>query len=114
MKNPNDFMNQKQAIIEAINYMGSVQNLAKALNVTPSLVYSWIKACENSSVVGLIVPQRAIEVENLTNKAVTRYALRPDIFLEEEMSPIEKLSMSISMAKEALRSFESEYEKGSK
>jgi DNA-binding transcriptional regulator YdaS (Cro superfamily) len=48
--------------------------LAETLGVTQGAVSQWLVGTQE------ITPQRAVEIEKATNKSVTRYDLRPDIF----------------------------------
>lgn len=63
----------EKAVTKAANVVGGQAELAKRLNISPQAVNKWIKR-------GLVPPERVLEVERLTNGAVTRYELRPDVF----------------------------------
>lgn len=102
MKNPLNFSNQKKSLISAINAAGCRRALADSLGVTTQIIYLWLKAYDNCDHKSMIPPKRAIQVEKATNHAVTRSQLRPDIFGEKEISPLEKLSEALSMANEAI------------
>ncbi len=60
----------------AIGQIGSARKLACCLGVTAMAVSQWRSRG--------VPPARAKEIEQLTQKQVTRYQLRPDIFSEEE------------------------------
>ena len=55
-----------------IQYFGNKANIAKTFKITPQAVNSWF-------VRGIPV-KRAIEIEHITNGAIKREDLRPDIF----------------------------------
>lgn len=59
----------------AIEYIGSARKLACRLGVTSMAVSQWRHRG--------VPPARAKQIELLTQKQVTRYQLRPDIFAEE-------------------------------
>lgn len=62
------------AIERAIGYFGSQQALAEAMGVYQSYV-SKLKRGD-----GMVPAERCRQIEELTNGAVTRAELRPDIF----------------------------------
>ena len=60
------------AFERAVDHFGSQAKLAEALNVEPMAVTHWKRR-------GL-PPQRAVEIENVTDGTVTRYDLLPELF----------------------------------
>ncbi|MEE9383373.1 MAG: Cro/CI family transcriptional regulator [Nannocystaceae bacterium] len=63
-----------QALQEAVAYFGNQAQLARALGESPQTVSYW---CQHL----LAAPPRAcISIETVTDGAVHRYALQPDVF----------------------------------
>jgi DNA-binding transcriptional regulator YdaS (Cro superfamily) len=65
------------AVEKAVSIMGSQTALANKLKITPQAVNNWL-------VMGQVPINRVIGIEKATNKKVTRYQLRPDIFGDVE------------------------------
>lgn len=65
-------MDRNAALQKAIDMHGNASALARALGVSFVAVYKWRK--------GQVPPERALEIERLTDGAVTRQDLRPDLF----------------------------------
>lgn len=59
---------------QAISYFGTQTELANKLGRDKSTVTSWLKRRRK------ITAETAIKIENITNKAVMREDLRPDLF----------------------------------
>ena len=68
----------RKAMEHAIEIMGTKTKLARALNVSPEVIYSWM----NINRYG-ISPRHALLLEELTQGRVTRYQLRADIYQED-------------------------------
>lgn len=64
----------RKAILFAANIIGSQSLLAKKLGVHRTTVNSWIHGRNQ------IPAETAIRIEKLTNSAITRKDLRPDLF----------------------------------
>lgn len=64
-------MNVAQKVCEAIALLGGVNAFARALDVKPPTVVGWRESLRN------VPPKRCVEIELLTNGAVTRKDLRP-------------------------------------
>ncbi len=62
------------AIRVAVDALGGVSRLARAIGVTPPSVHQWLRGSRP------IPPAQCIPIETATNGAVTRYDLRPDVF----------------------------------
>lgn len=60
------------AIQKAIDAVGTQAELARRLNVTDMAISQWKKRG--------VPPERCIPIEDATDRAVTRYELRPDVF----------------------------------
>ncbi|TXH46542.1 MAG: hypothetical protein E6Q97_29180 [Desulfurellales bacterium] len=60
----------------AVNYVGGVSKMARALNIQRASVYKWI---DN----GYVPADRAIPVERLVDGKVTRHELCPSIYPDE-------------------------------
>ncbi|MBT7540539.1 MAG: Cro/Cl family transcriptional regulator [Gammaproteobacteria bacterium] len=54
-------------------YFPTQRSLAKAINVTPQAVNQWFHQAK-------VPVKRAVEIERLTDGAISRRDLRPDIF----------------------------------
>jgi len=65
-------MYREHPIKPAARTIGGITALAKRLGVSRAAVYEWIN--------GRVPAERAVEIERVTNGAVTRQVLRPDIF----------------------------------
>jgi DNA-binding transcriptional regulator YdaS (Cro superfamily) len=75
MNNKKSNYKQVAAINRAIEECGSMAALAKKLGVTKGLVWQWSHGL-------LPVPgHRCLAVEKACNAVVTRYELRPDIYV---------------------------------
>lgn len=61
------------ALDKAIEEAGSAAELARRLNVIPSVIGNWRMREQ-------VPAERCIDVENATKGKVTRYELRPDVF----------------------------------
>lgn len=57
----------KRAVLD---YFGTQENAAKALGITRQAVCLWNK----------VPPERAIQIEKVTHKKLTRQMIRPDFF----------------------------------
>ena len=57
----------------AVQHVGGISALAKALGVTPPTVHQWLKGQRP------IPAERCPAIERLTNRTVTCEALRPDV-----------------------------------
>lgn len=64
----------QNAILLAATVVGSQALLAKALGVHRTTVNSWVHGRNK------IPAETAIQIEKITNSAVTRQDLRPDLF----------------------------------
>jgi len=63
----------QQALHQALRYFGNQARMANALSESQQTVSYWVRAGR--------APERAcIPIERATEGAVTRYALRPDVF----------------------------------
>ncbi|MEE9383173.1 MAG: Cro/CI family transcriptional regulator [Nannocystaceae bacterium] len=61
------------ALTQAVHYFGTQARMASALSESQQTVSYWVRAGR--------APERAcIPIERATEGAVTRYALRPDVF----------------------------------
>ncbi len=60
----------KTALEKALEIVGGTVALAKQLEIEPQAISQW----------EIVPPARVLAVEEATNKQVTRYELRPDIF----------------------------------
>lgn len=61
-------------ITNAIEAAGGQSALAKAINVTPPMVWQWINGLRP------VPAHHCIPIEEATGGKVTRYDLRPDVF----------------------------------
>lgn len=59
-------------IFRAVESLGSVSALARALRITRAAIYQWDE--------GEVPPKRALEIERVTRGAVTKQQLCPSIF----------------------------------
>jgi DNA-binding transcriptional regulator YdaS (Cro superfamily) len=66
---------EKEALLEAINIVGSQAALARKLGIKQQSVAFWLKK-------GLPV-KRVIEIEMITRRKVSRYKLKPSFFHPE-------------------------------
>lgn len=64
----------KNPIEHAISIFGTQVALAKAIGVTSEAVRRWRIGIQR------VTAERAIDIERVTSRAVTRHALRPDIY----------------------------------
>lgn len=64
-----------EAIAKAISIVGSQKALADALGCRQPFVNKMLKT-------GRVPAERCLPIERITNGAVTRYELRPDVFGE--------------------------------
>lgn len=63
---------QKKALNELIEYAGTKTRLAHYMDVSPQVVQGWVNR-------GRISATMAIEAEKITNGAITKEYLRPDV-----------------------------------
>lgn len=66
-------METKDPLARAIEILGSQQALADALAIRSPSISGWRQA-------GRVPAERCAAIEQLTNGAVTRHDLRPDVF----------------------------------
>jgi DNA-binding transcriptional regulator YdaS (Cro superfamily) len=66
-------MSTSNVFQKLVDHFGSARKLAEALNVKPQSVGKWRNQ---------IPAERVREIERLTDRAVTRYEMRPDVFGE--------------------------------
>lgn len=68
----------KTALKEAIRICGSQAALARLMKppITPQAVQKWSR-------LGVVPINRVLDIENATDKKITREQLRPDIFREK-------------------------------
>lgn len=64
--------NVNQVIDKAVSIVGSKSALANKLNITKQAVHNWYLASK-------VPAERCLEIEELTNGAVTCEQLRPDL-----------------------------------
>jgi DNA-binding transcriptional regulator YdaS (Cro superfamily) len=62
------------ALLRAVKLIGGQTALARALDISQGQVWSWINRDKRASAL------YTVDIEELTQGAVTRYELRPDIF----------------------------------
>jgi DNA-binding transcriptional regulator YdaS (Cro superfamily) len=63
-------------ILIAVDAVGGQSELARRLNVDPTLVSQWVHERRP------IAAHHCLPIEQATDRAVTRYQLRPDVFGE--------------------------------
>jgi DNA-binding transcriptional regulator YdaS (Cro superfamily) len=63
----------KAAIKKAVDHIGSQSEVARQLGIWQSAVAKWVRT-------GKVSAQRAIDLERITEGAVTRAELRPDLW----------------------------------
>ncbi len=61
-------------IIKAVEASGGQTKLAEAIGVSQQVVWQWVNGRRP------VPPKRCLAIEAATDKVVTRYDLRPDIF----------------------------------
>ena len=66
-------METKDPLTRAIEFFGSQQAMADALTIKSPSISGWRQA-------GRVPAERCAAIEQLTNGAVTRHDLRPDVF----------------------------------
>lgn len=66
-------MKTKDPLTRAIEFFGSQQAMADALTIKSPSISGWRQA-------GRVPAERCAAIEQLTNGAVTRHDLRPDVF----------------------------------
>lgn len=64
----------KAALAQAIDIVGGVSAMSRAIGVTPSAVSQWERA----------PAERVLDIERATGKQVTRHQLRPDLYPEDD------------------------------
>ncbi|WP_060537008.1 transcriptional regulator [Kingella kingae] len=64
----------QKAIKAAAAFVGSQAALARELGVQKATVNAWVKGRNR------VPAEKAVQIEQLTNKTVTRKDLRPDLF----------------------------------
>lgn len=64
----------KAALAQAIDIVGGVSAMSRAIGVTPSAVSQWEQA----------PAERVIAIEAATGKQITRHQLRPDLYPEDD------------------------------
>jgi DNA-binding transcriptional regulator YdaS (Cro superfamily) len=62
------------ALLRAVKLLNGQTALARALGISQGQVWSWINRDKRASAL------YAVDIEELTQGAVTRYELRPDVF----------------------------------
>ena len=67
-------MDTPSAIQKAVDAVGSQAALAKAIGISPAVVWQWLKGRRP------VAAQHCIPIETATAGAVNRYDLRPDVF----------------------------------
>lgn len=68
-------MNTTYHIRRAVFLVGSQSALARKLGIKPQAVQRWCST-------GVVPAKRVIDIERITEGAVTRYELRPDLYPE--------------------------------
>lgn len=63
------------ALVRAVNHVGSQKALADKLGVTQSVVWYWLEKSKRGC-----PAEYVLKVEEVTDGAVTRHDLRPDIW----------------------------------
>lgn len=59
-----------------LDRVGSLSQLARDLSITPQAIDGWKRR-------GKVPAERVLDVERVTGGLITRYELRPDIYVEE-------------------------------
>lgn len=64
------------SIERAVQIVGSQSEVARQVGVKPQSVQQWVSS-------GRVPPHWCLTLERITNKQITRYDLRPDVFGEK-------------------------------